>query len=74
METVTGLPNSEFSDQFELVPLQKPASIKGNFNKPKTKSRIKTVNLLEKFGDPEHIPDTETWDTSANTKHNIRNK
>lgn len=70
MEIVTGLPNHDFSDQFELVPLEKPAPIK----KPKPKIRSRTANLLEKFGDPEHIPDTETWDTLANTKHNIRNK
>lgn len=72
MEIVTGLPNHDFSDQFELVPIQKPAPIK-KLN-PKTKPRSRTVSLLDKFGDPENIPDSETWDILENTEHNIQNK
>lgn len=37
--------------------------IKDNSNNPQIKPLSRTVNLLQKFGDPEDIPDTETWDT-----------
>lgn len=74
MEDITGLSGEiEFVDQFEIVPIQRPGPIKSKHSRPsRSKKLTRTVNLLEKFGDPENIQDTETWDTSANIKQNIR--
>ena len=76
MEDITGLSGEiKFADQFETVPIEKPGPIKSQHTRSNpSKSTKRIASLLEKFGDPEHIPDTETWDTSANTEHNIRNK
>lgn len=76
MEDVTGLSGKEFSDQFEFLPVQKPApiepkSIRPNLRKPSKR----TANLLDKFGDPKNIPDAETWDTiPGNPQHAIRTR
>ena len=65
----------KFADQFETVPLEKPGPIKSEHSRPNLrKNLIRTANLLDKYGDPQNVPDTETWDTSPNTKHNIRNQ
>ena len=58
MEIITGLTNPDFSNQFELVSTRNPAPIKKL--KSETKPRSRTVNLLDKFGDPENIPDSQT--------------
>ena len=76
MEDITGLSGEiKFVDQFETLPIQRPGPIKSEHSRTNTNrgKRIKrTVNLLEKFDDPENIQDIETWDTLANTKHDIR--
>jgi len=76
MEDVTGLNGDiKFADQFETIPIQKPGPIKAEHSRPNPGKKLtRTASLLEKFGDPEHIPDTETWDTSINTEHNIGTK
>ena len=76
MEDITGLKGEiKFSDQFETVPIKNPGPIKSEHSRPNLrKNRKRTANLLTKFGDPDYVPDSETWDTSANTEHNIRNK
>jgi len=76
MEDLTGLSGEiKFADQFETVPIENPGPIKSQHSRPNpSKSSKRTASLLEKFGDPDYIPDSETWDTSANTEHNIRNK
>lgn len=74
MEDLTGLSGEiKFANQFEIVPIENPGLIRSKQNKVKNHKK-RTVNLLEKFGDPDYIPDSETWDTSANTEHNIRTK
>ena len=71
MEIVTGLPGIKFSDQFELVPFQKPTLIQ-----PKSINlNLRTTTLLKKFRDPKNIPDSETWNTvrvPGNSKDAIR--
>jgi len=76
MEDVTGLHGDiKFADQFEMVPLEKPGPIKSQHSRPNLRKNSKrTANLLDKYGDLENVPDTQTWDTSPNTKHNIRNQ
>jgi len=76
MEDVTGLSGDiKFADQFETVSLEKPGPIKSEHSRPNLRKKLRrTANLLDKYGDPENVPDTETWDTSPNTKHNIRNQ
>lgn len=76
MEDVTGLSGEiKFSDQFETLPIENPGPKKSQHSRINpNKSRKRTTNLLEKFGDPDHIPDSETWDISRNTEHNNRNK
>jgi len=74
MEDITGLSGDiKFVDQFESVPIQRLGPIKSEHSRTNPGKKLtRTVNFLEKFGDPENIQDTETWGTSANTKHNIR--
>jgi len=74
MEDITRLSGDiKFADQFETLPIQKPGPIKSEHSRINSgKKFAKTVNFLEKFGDPENIQDIETWETSANTKHDIR--
>ena len=77
MEDITRLSGDiTFADQFETLPIQKPGPIKFEHSRINSgnsgKKFTKTVNFLEKFGDPENIQDIETWETSANTKHDIR--
>ena len=74
MQDVTRLSGDiKFADHFETLPIQKPGSIKSEHNRINSgKKFTKTVNFLDKFGDPENIKDIETWETSANTKHDIR--
>lgn len=76
MEDITGLRGDiKFADQFETVPLEKPGPIKSQHSRPNLRKNLRrTANLLDKYGDPENVPDTQTWDTSPNTKHNIRNQ
>lgn len=76
MEDVTGLGGDiKFADQFEIVPLENPGPIKSEHSRPNLRKKSRrTVNLLDTYGDPENVLDTETWDTSPNTKHNIRNQ
>jgi len=76
MEDVTGLRGDiKFADPFETVPLEKPGPIKSEHSRPNLRKKLRrTANLLDKYKDPENVPDTATWDTSSNTKHNIRNQ
>lgn len=74
MEDVTHL-DIKFADQFEVVPIENPGPIKSEHSRPNIRKKLrKTADLLDKYGDPENVPDTETWHTSPNTKHNIRNQ
>ena len=76
MEDVTGLNGDiQFADQFETLPIENPGPKKSQHSRINpNKNRKITTSLLEEFDDPDHIPDSETWDISANTKHNNRNK
>nr|YP_009029039.1 hypothetical protein [Cylindrotheca closterium]AGH28578.1 hypothetical protein [Cylindrotheca closterium] len=76
MEDVTGLSGEiKFSDQFETLTIENPGPKNSQHSRINpNKSRKRITNLLEKFGDPDHIPDSETWDTSANSEQHIRNK
>lgn len=76
MEDVTGLSGDiQFADQFETVPIEKLGPMKAEHSRPNLRKNLRrTTNLLDKYGDPENVPDTEKWDTSPNNKHNIRNQ
>ena len=75
MEDITGLSGEiKFADQFETVPIENPGPIKSQHTRSNPrKSTKRTSSLLEKFGDPDYIPDSETWDTSASSQHNKLN-
>lgn len=63
MQDVTRL-KLEFSDKFEVSPNPNPDP-PSNFHLRGTKhsqNRGKTVNFLEKYGDPDVISETEKWD------------
>lgn len=76
MEDLTGLSGEiKFANQFEAVPIENPGPIKSQHSRPnRSQNSKRTTSLLEKFGDPDYIADSEAWDTSANTEHNSRNK
>ena len=76
MEDATGLNGDiRFADQFETVPIEKRGPIKSEHSRPNLRTKLRrTANLLDKYRDPENVPNAETWDTSPNTKHNIRNQ
>ena len=63
MQDVTQLGKVPFSDQFEVSPNPKPVP---NFRLRGTKrfhKQGKVTNFLEKYGDPESIPDADRWES-----------
>uniref|UniRef100_UPI0030018762 hypothetical protein n=1 Tax=Cocconeiopsis kantsiensis TaxID=3082010 RepID=UPI0030018762 len=66
-EDVVKLDKVEFSDRFEVVPRPKPTT-KSNLRGMKPlKKKGKMVKFLDKFADPEVIPEAEQWDITSST-------
>jgi hypothetical protein len=59
MQDVTKLTTVEFSDKFEISPSPKPTTNFRLQGTKRSKNQGKTLNFLEKFGDPEFISDPE---------------
>lgn len=56
MQDVTSLDTVEFTDRYQVPSLTKTV-------RPKPRLKGTSVNFLDKFGDPQNVPESETWDT-----------
>lgn len=64
MKDVTKLSKLEFSDKYELFSGQKSEPKSRLRGMSRLRKQGKTVNFLDKFGDPKFVPDAEKWDAS----------
>lgn len=79
MEDVTGLSGDiRFADQFETGSIENPDPIKSKHSRPNLSKKLRrTVDLLDKYVDPENVLNIETWDVEPYTtqdKPRIPNK
>ena len=77
MQDVTNLKHLgiPFDDVLQ-VPGKKTVShpaLRGTKDQSKPRPKAKTVHFLEKFGDPENVPESESWDTATNSFENNKN-
>jgi hypothetical protein len=68
MHDVTGLNTVEFLEKYSF---NDRAQVPSSTEKLKPRVRGITVNLLEKFRDPQNIPESETWDIQTNSIQRI---
>ena len=72
VENVTGLDTDQFRDKYSFSDIkQLPSSTENVQSKSKVRLPIKKrgtiVNFLDKFRDPENVPESETWDVDINS-------
>jgi len=73
MYDVTGLDTVEFTDRYSFTDRSQVSSSTETVQ-PKHRLRGTTVNFLDKFGDPQNVPESETWDIDTNSFERIANK
>ncbi len=66
MNDISGVDKVDFSDRLQVPPSTEVTI--------KSKTKAKSVNFLDKFGDPKEISESETWNTDENALEVISQK
>ena len=73
MQDVTGLDKIEFIDRYQ-VSSSSDVTNTADTVRPKSRLRGTAVNFLDKFGNPENVPESDTWSIDANSFKGIGKK